>query len=88
MARVRGGGLVERARTITCNDFFENNFKPLNAELNPICHFLALLGAHLILYVSGVRVNTNSLIPRTETYTLEVNATAVIKINVLGYVAV
>jgi hypothetical protein len=31
-------------------------FNPLNAELNPICHFLALLGAHLILYVSSVRV--------------------------------
>jgi len=30
---------------------------PLNAELNPICHLLALLGAHHILYVSRVRVN-------------------------------
>jgi hypothetical protein len=29
---------------------------PLNAELNPICHLLALLGAHNILHVSGVRV--------------------------------
>jgi hypothetical protein len=29
---------------------------PLNAELNPICHLLALLGAHHILYVSKVRV--------------------------------
>jgi len=28
----------------------------LNAKLNPICHFLALLGAHHILHVSGVRV--------------------------------
>jgi hypothetical protein len=24
---------------------------PLNAQLNPICHLLALLGAHRILYV-------------------------------------
>jgi hypothetical protein len=31
-------------------------FKPLNAELNPICHLLALLGAHPILHVSRVRV--------------------------------
>ena len=31
-------------------------FNPLNAELNPICHLLALLGAHHILHVSGVRV--------------------------------
>jgi len=30
---------------------------PLNAELNPICHLLALLGAHHILHVSRVRVN-------------------------------
>ena len=29
---------------------------PLNAELNPICHFLALLGAHHILHVSRIRV--------------------------------
>jgi hypothetical protein len=30
----------------------------LNAELSPICHLLALLGAHNILHVSGVRVKT------------------------------
>jgi len=29
---------------------------PLNAELNPICHLLALLGAHHIFHVSGLRV--------------------------------
>ena len=29
----------------------------LNAELNPICHMLALLGAHHILHVSRTRVN-------------------------------
>jgi hypothetical protein len=28
----------------------------LNAELNSICHLLALLGAHPILYVSRIRV--------------------------------
>jgi hypothetical protein len=27
----------------------------LNAELNPICHLLALLGAHPILHVSRIR---------------------------------
>jgi len=32
-------------------------FNPLNAELNPICYLLALLGAHHILHVSRVRVN-------------------------------
>jgi len=29
---------------------------PLNAKINPICHFLALLGAHPILHVSRIRV--------------------------------
>ena len=32
-------------------------FNPLNAELNPICHLLALLGVHYIFQVSGLRVN-------------------------------
>jgi len=31
-------------------------FNPLNIELNPICHLLALLGAHPILHVSRIRV--------------------------------
>jgi len=30
---------------------------PLNAELNPICRLLALLGAHHILHVSRKRLN-------------------------------
>jgi len=44
------------------NAFSSSNisiFKPLNAELNPICHFLALLGAHHILHVSRVRVKAD-----------------------------
>jgi len=32
------------------------NFNPLNAELNPICHLLVLLGTHHIFHVSGLRV--------------------------------
>jgi hypothetical protein len=32
------------------------SFSPLNTELIPICHLLALLGAHHILHVSRVRV--------------------------------
>ena len=31
-------------------------FNPLNAKLNPICHLLALLGAHHIFHVSGLWV--------------------------------
>jgi len=33
---------------------------PLNAELNPICHLLALLGAHHILHISWIRINYRS----------------------------
>jgi len=33
-------------------------FNPLNAELNPICHLLALLGAHTILHISRIRVKS------------------------------
>ena len=32
-------------------------FDPLNAELNPIYHLLALVGARHILHVSRIRVN-------------------------------
>jgi len=31
-------------------------FSPLNTELNPICHLLALLGAHRVFHISGLRV--------------------------------
>jgi hypothetical protein len=34
---------------------------PLNAELNPICHLLALLGAHLIFHVSRIRVKMDKI---------------------------
>ena len=36
-----------------------SKFNPLNAELNPICHLLALLGAHRILHISSIRVKPN-----------------------------
>ena len=34
----------------------EDNINPLNAELNPICHLLALVRAHPIVHVSRARV--------------------------------
>ena len=34
---------------------------PLNAELNPICYLLALLGAHYFLHVSRIRVKSLTL---------------------------
>jgi hypothetical protein len=38
-----------------------NNFSinPLNSELNPICHLLALLGGATIVVVSRLRVKTD-----------------------------
>jgi len=33
---------------------------PLNAEFNPICNLLALLGAHHILHISRIRVNNRN----------------------------
>jgi len=35
-------------------------FNHLNAELDPICYLLALLGAHHILHVSRIRVKVNT----------------------------
>jgi len=44
-------------KQFSCSAFQPNNWRnPLNAELNPICHLLALLGAHRILHVSRIRV--------------------------------
>ena len=43
---------------------FYLSFNPLNTKLNPICHLLALLGAHHIFHVSSVRVNTKHWIFR------------------------
>ena len=38
---------------------YQMHINPLIAELNPICHLLALLGAHHIFHVSGLRVKTD-----------------------------
>ena len=47
--------------TLRLKTRFKIVFNPLNAELSPICHLLALLGAHHILHVSGLRVNLKKL---------------------------
>jgi len=36
---------------------------PLNAQFNPIWHLLALLGAHHIFHVSGLRVKFEGCAP-------------------------
>ena len=35
-----------------------STINPLNAELNPICHLVALLGVHHFLHVSRIRVKS------------------------------
>ena len=52
-----------------------NCFNPLNGELNPICHFLALLGARPILHVSRIRFNRD--------WTLIVVINAIVTLKVL-----
>ena len=39
----------------------EQSFNPLNAELNPICCLLVLVGAHHFLHVSRIRVKSLTL---------------------------
>jgi hypothetical protein len=41
---------------------FNDTINPLNAQLNPICHLLALLEAHHILHVSRLRINCSDYI--------------------------
>jgi len=48
--------LKEINANIKTPSFNITHFNPLNAELNPICHLLALLVSHHILHVSRIRV--------------------------------
>jgi hypothetical protein len=49
---------TKRGETLKCNSYRPITLlNPLNAELNPIYHFLALLVAHHI-HVSRIRVNS------------------------------
>ena len=45
-----------QGRVLTCLRNTVMRFNPLNAELNPICHLLALLGGATIVVVSRLRV--------------------------------
>ena len=51
-------GLIPYIKQIT---FLLLKVNPLNAELNPICHLLALLAAHYILHVSRIRVKPENI---------------------------
>jgi len=40
---------------------YSREFNTLHTELNPICHFLALLGVSNIVVVSRLRVNVQTI---------------------------
>jgi hypothetical protein len=44
---------------------------PLKAKLNPICHLLALLGAHHILHVSRIKVKTPAISKSMHAYSVQ-----------------
>ena len=51
---------IQQSAILCTNCLRLGYINPLNAELNPICHLLALLGAHPILHISRIRVNNIS----------------------------
>jgi len=53
---VFAGGILPAHEAVMSN--------PLNAKLNPICHLLALLGAHHILHISRIRVKNVGAMPQ------------------------
>jgi hypothetical protein len=42
------------------------NINPSNAKLNPICHLLALLGAHHIVHISRIMVKETNMLRQTK----------------------
>jgi len=55
--KIKGGIEVTRRRGRRRRKLLDD-LNPLNAELNPICCLLALLGAHHFLHVSRIRVKS------------------------------
>jgi len=55
------GGLNPEGIRKTYPRSYHAFINPLNAELNPICYLLALLGAHHFLHVSRIRVKSLTL---------------------------
>jgi len=54
-------GMPKYYHCVDTQIIFVTNINPLNAELNPICHLLALLGVHRFLHVSRIRVKSLTL---------------------------
>jgi len=47
---------ITNVKKMLIYNFLISKFNPLNAQLSPICQLLALLGAHHIFHVGGLRV--------------------------------
>jgi hypothetical protein len=58
-----------------CTFFSCSVLNPINAELNPICHLLALLEAYHILHVSSIRVKVFCIISGQTTIISETSLT-------------
>ena len=59
-------------------------FNPLNAELNPICHLLALLGAHHVFHVSVLRVKHTCRLIFFNSNILEMEHSVITKVPMLN----
>jgi hypothetical protein len=46
-------------------------FNPLNAKLNPTCHWLGLLGAHHILHISRIKVKSHLAVNNLHSHYVE-----------------
>ena len=44
--------------------YYSPSINPLKAQLNPICQMLALIGAHHIFHVGGLRVKNVLILPK------------------------
>jgi len=51
---------IDEPKHVAGSKYVKCTINPLNYKLNPICHLLALLGAHHMLHVSRIRVNPNN----------------------------
>ena len=60
---------------ICCTIFKFHGYNPLKAEVNRICHLLALLGARRIFHVSRMRVKVHLLKQITAQYQIFTNST-------------
>jgi len=73
MANVQNCKAGVTIKPVTMNLWYVNNdVNPLNAELNPICHLLALLGVHHFLHVSRIRVKSHMEMYHKYIYTLHI----------------